>query len=58
MSRAHAVTGLSPSVLTGLGLAALAYRAERRIAVIEPDSLATVFGYLAGVWLPFAQRGG
>jgi hypothetical protein len=45
-------------VLTGLGLAALAYRAERRIAVIEPDSLATVFGYLAGVWLPFAQRGG
>ncbi|HZY05846.1 MAG TPA: hypothetical protein VFF02_20335, partial [Anaeromyxobacteraceae bacterium] len=58
VSRAHAVTGLFGVVLTSLGLAALVYRAERRFAMIEPDSLAIVAGYIAGMWLLFLQRGG
>ena len=58
VSRAHAVTGLFGVVLTSLGLAALVYRAERRFAMIEPDSLAIVVGYIAGMCLLFLQRGG
>jgi cation:H+ antiporter len=58
VSPAHAITGLFGVMLTGLGLAALVYRAERRFAMIEPDSLAIVVGYVAGMWLLFLQRGG
>lgn len=58
VSQAHATTGIFGVVLTGLGLAALVYRAERRFAMVEPDSLAIVVGYLAGMGLLFLQRGG
>jgi cation:H+ antiporter len=58
VSPAHAVTGLFGVVLTALGLSAIVYRAERRFAMIEPDSVAIVLAYVLGMLLLFLQRGG
>jgi cation:H+ antiporter len=50
----HVISALIAVVLTSLGLAAIVYRAERRFALIEPDSLLMVVTYLLGVWLLYA----
>lgn len=57
-SPAHAITGLFGILLTSLGLAAIVYRAERRFAMIEPDSLAIALGYCIGIWVLYATRAG
>jgi cation:H+ antiporter len=49
LSPAHLVTGLFGMLLTALGLAAIVYRAERRFAMVEPDALLVVAGYVAGL---------
>jgi len=58
VSPAHAITGLFGIILTSLGLAAIVYRAQRRFAMIEPDSLAIVLGYFFGMWMLYLGRGG
>lgn len=57
VSPVHAITGLFGILLTSLGLAAIVYRAERRFAMVEPDSLAIVVAYVAGLWLLYGARG-
>jgi len=47
----HAVSGLFGVVLMGLGLAAIAFRAKRRFAMIEPDSVLILVSYVAALWL-------
>jgi len=47
----HALAALTAIVLMSLGLAAIAYRAERRFAMIEPGSWLMVGAYLFGLWL-------
>jgi cation:H+ antiporter len=58
VSPAHAITGLFGIILTSLGLAAIVYRAQRRFAMIEPDSLAIVVCYCFGMWMLYLGRGG
>jgi cation:H+ antiporter len=38
-----------------LGVAALMYRAKRRFAMVEPDSLLIVLTYAIGVWLLYVH---
>lgn len=45
----HAVSALFGSVLMSLGLAAIVYRAKRRFAMLEPDSLLVLVAYLMGI---------
>jgi cation:H+ antiporter len=33
-----------------LGLGAIVYRAKRRFAMLEPDSLLVLVAYLLGIW--------
>jgi cation:H+ antiporter len=51
----HALSAMLGVILTSLGLAAVLYRAERRFAMIEPDSWIMVLAYLAGVWLLYEK---
>ncbi len=51
----HALAALTAIVLMSLGLAAIAYRAERRFALIEPGSWLMVAAYLFGLWLLVPQ---
>ena len=44
--------------LMSLGLAAIVYRAERRFAMIEPDSLLMVVVYVLGIWLLYGRVAG
>ncbi len=53
----HALSALLGIVLMSLGLAAIVYRAERRFALIEPDSLLMVVVYATGAWLLYARAG-
>jgi len=58
VSPVHVVTGVFAMVLTSIGLAAVVYRAERRFAMIEPDSFAIVLGYVFGIWMLYQGRAG
>jgi len=58
VSPAHVITGVFAMVLTSIGLAAVVYRAERRFAMIEPDSFAIVLGYVFGLWMLYQGRAG
>jgi cation:H+ antiporter len=49
--KSHAVSGLFGVMLMSLGVAAIAYRAKRRFAMIEPDSLLILVAYLMGIWM-------
>lgn len=51
----HVLSAMLGVILTSLGLAAVLYRAERRFAMIEPDSWVMVLAYLAGVWLLYEK---
>jgi cation:H+ antiporter len=58
VSQAHVITGVFAMVLTSIGLAAVVYRAERRFAMIEPDSFAIVLVYIFGLWMLHQGRAG
>lgn len=51
----HALSACLAVILTGLGLAAVVYRAERRFAMLEPDSWLMVLAYVAGLWLLYQR---
>jgi cation:H+ antiporter len=46
----HVVSALFGVVLMSLGLGAIVYRAKRRFAMLEPDSLLVLVAYLLGIW--------
>jgi cation:H+ antiporter len=52
---AHALSGLFAVVLMSLGLAAIVYRAERRFAMLEPDSLLMIACYVLAMALLYTQ---
>ena len=54
----HALSVLIAVILMSLGLAAIVYRAERRLAMIEPSSLLMLITYVLGVWLLYARATG
>jgi cation:H+ antiporter len=54
----HAATGLFGVLLMSLGLAAIVYRAERRFALLEPDSALMIFAYVLAMWFLRARTGG
>ncbi|MBN1203944.1 MAG: sodium:calcium antiporter [Myxococcaceae bacterium] len=47
----HVLSALFGVILMALGLAAIAYRAQRRFAMLEPDSLLVLAAYVLGIWL-------
>lgn len=49
LDASHAISALCGVALMGLGIAAIVYRAERRFALIEPDSFVMLLVYLLGV---------
>jgi cation:H+ antiporter len=51
----HAISGLFAVVLMGLGLAAIVYRADRHLAVVEPDSVLMVVVHALGIWLLYSR---
>jgi cation:H+ antiporter len=54
----HALSGLFAVVLMSLGLAAIVYRAEKRFAMIEPDSLLMLMTYFVAIWILYTQTAG
>jgi cation:H+ antiporter len=42
----------------GLGLAAIVYRAKRRFAMLEPDSLLMLVAYGAALWILYRHSAG
>lgn len=51
----HVVSALFGVILMGLGLAAIAFRAKRRFAMLEPDSLLLFVTYLLGIGLLYVH---
>ncbi len=51
----HVLSALFAVVLMGLGLAAIVYRAKRRFAMLEPDSLLMLVVYVAAIWLLYTH---
>jgi cation:H+ antiporter len=51
----HALSALAGVLLMGLGLSAIVYRAKKRFALLEPDSLLMVIVYAASIWLLYGQ---
>jgi cation:H+ antiporter len=51
VDQSHIVSSLFAVILMGLGLAAIAYRAKRRFAMLEPDSLLVLVAYVLGIGL-------
>jgi cation:H+ antiporter len=47
----HAISGLAGVILMSLGVAAIAYRAKRRFALLEPGSVLVLLGYVAALVL-------
>lgn len=56
--REHILGALSAIGLMCLGLAAILYRAQRRFALIEPDSLLILAGYVASMVFLYAYAAG
>jgi cation:H+ antiporter len=54
----HVLSGLFAVVLMSLGLGAIIYRAERRFAMLEPDSLLVLAAYGLALWLLFQHAVG
>lgn len=54
----HALSGLFAVVLMSLGLAAIVYRAKRRFAMLEPDSLLMLVAYGTALWLTYRNSAG
>jgi cation:H+ antiporter len=53
----HALSALTAIALMSIGVAALVYRAEGRLKLLEPSSALLVIGYLAGLALLLAANG-
>jgi cation:H+ antiporter len=53
----NAIAGLLSVILMSLGVAAIVYRAERRLSLREPNSLMMVLVYLAGLWVVYSGTG-
>jgi hypothetical protein len=51
LSPEHTIAALLATVLMGLGLAAIAYRADRRWALLEPGSALMLGVYAVGMWI-------
>jgi cation:H+ antiporter len=51
----HALSALFAVILMSMGVAAIVYRAERRFAMLEPDSLLMVLTYGLGIWLLYGH---
>lgn len=54
----HAVSGLFAVLLMSLGLAAIVYRAKRRFAMVEPDSVLMVVAYGCALWMLYLTARG
>jgi cation:H+ antiporter len=54
----HALSGLFAVVLMSLGVAAIVYRAKRRFAMVEPDSLLILAAYVVALWLLYRHAAG
>lgn len=57
VSRAHALSGLFAVVLMSLGLAAIVYRAKRRLRMLEPSSALLLLGYALALLALYRARG-
>jgi len=57
LSPVHAISALFATVLMSLGLAAIVFRAERRLAMIEPDSLIMIVAYALAMWFIYTRSG-
>lgn len=57
-SRTHALTVTFSVVLMALGLAAIVYRAKKRLAMLEPDSALVVIAYSLSMWVLYLHRDG
>lgn len=55
---AHALSALLAVVLMGLGIAAMGYRRDPAIPILDPDSVAILLVYLAGMGLLYAKAAG
>lgn len=55
---AHALSGSFGVVLTALGLAAIVYRAEKRYAMLEPDSILMLATWVTGLLILYAHSAG
>ena len=55
VSEVHALAALVAVVLMGIALAAMIYRAEGRLRMLEPSGLLMVLAYVLGLGLVFAQ---
>lgn len=53
----HALSALLPLMMTSIAVAAVFYRAERRYAMIEPDSALLVLAYVMSIGLLYTQSG-
>jgi len=58
LSPVHTLTALVTVVLMALGLAAIVYRAEGRLAALEPSSALMILVYLFGIALVYAHAAG
>ena len=53
VSSTHALTALWSILMMNIGLMGIIYRAEKRLLLIEPDSLLMIVAYVLGLWLLF-----
>lgn len=51
----HALSAIAAVVLMSLGLAAIVYRARRRFAMLEPDSLLILAAYVVALWMLYLR---
>jgi cation:H+ antiporter len=51
----HALSALAAVILMSVGLAAIVYRARRRFAMLEPDSLLILAAYVAAIWMLYLR---
>lgn len=56
-SQAHVLSALFGVLLMALGLAAIVYRAKKRFAMLEPDSILIVLTYVVAIWVLYLKRG-
>jgi cation:H+ antiporter len=54
----HSISAMAGIILMSLGLAAIMYRAKRRFAMVEPDSLLIAVAYALSIWLLHGQASG
>ncbi len=53
VSTTHLVTALLSILLMCIGMMGIIYRAEKRLMLVEPDSVLMIVGYALGMWTVF-----